>query len=126
MLGPLRRRLAHYAVFTVLFAMLYAGVLVGNGSFPPALLFGILALSLVKDVLDEVRLQRGDGPIAFLMVEHLPSNLVLLGLLGTGVVVPPGALALPGAGTSVSLWALAVGLAAVDALVDLSQDLREA
>lgn len=74
--------------------------------------------SLAKDLVDEYRLQRGRAPVAYAGVEHAPSNAILLVFLATGLVDPAGA----HAGVPLEYWA--GGLAALDLVFDLSQDLR--
>ena len=111
-------RLLHYVAFTVVFLLLYGGIRLWLGGFPAALLFGVLVVSLGKDLIDEVQLARGRPPVAYAGVEHAPSNAILLGFLATGVVDPAGTLA----GVPAAYWA--GGLAALDLVFDLSQDLR--
>ena len=113
----LAARWLHYVAFGSLFAVAY-GWLALAGRFPPWLLFGLLAVSLAKDGYDEYRLRRGGRPLAYVGVEHAPSNVVLLVLLLGGLLDPVGALA------GVSLWTWAVALATADLAFDLSQDLR--
>lgn len=110
-------RWPYYVAFTALFAAVY-GWLALSGRFPRWLLFGVLVVSLAKDVYDEYRLRRGDPPMIYAGVEHAPSNLVLLVLLLSGVLVPTGAL------LGASAWSWAVLLAAADLVFDVSQDLR--
>ena len=111
-------RIWQYAAFALLFGGVYGWFVVERGGIPDVLLFGVLVVSLAKDVYDEIRLQRGDGPLVYAGVEHSPSNAILLGLLLAGYVDPGGAFA----GVAASTWA--AGLAAFDLLFDLSQDLR--
>lgn len=114
----IRARLRHYIAYVVVFLVVYGGVVVGLGRFPRWLLFGVLGVSILKDLLDEIRMARGGSPLGFAGFEHAPSNLVLLGLLLTGVVDPVGGVLGVDAGT------LAVVLAGFDLAFDLSQDLR--
>ena len=113
----LAARWLHYVGFGVLFAVVYGGLAL-SGRFSRWLLFGVLFVSLGKDVYDEYRLQRGDPPLLYAGVEHAPSNLVLLVLLLSGLLDPAGSFA------GVSAWSWAVLLAAVDLVFDVSQDLR--
>ena len=113
----LATRWHHYVAFGGLFAVVY-GWLALSGRFPGWLLFGVLFVSLTKDVYDEYRLRRGDPPLIYAGVEHAPSNAVLLVLLLSGWLVPAGAF------LGVSSWSWAVLLAAVDLVFDVSQDLR--
>lgn len=111
-------RLLHYAAFTLFFLLLYGGIRFWLGRFPKDLLVGVLVASLAKDLIDEVLLALGRAPLAYAGVEHAPSNAILLGFLATGVVEPTGSLS----GVPVTYWA--GGLAALDLVLDLSQDLR--
>ncbi len=117
-----RERLAarggRYLAFTLLFLAVYGGVVVGVGRFPEPLLLAILGGSLAKDLYDEVRLQRGGVPLGYAGIEHAPSNAVLIWLILGGVIDPLGAL------WGVPVETLALVLAAVDLVFDLSQDLR--
>ena len=120
-LGPRERLLArglHYVVFGVLFLGIYGAIVRFTGAFPTWLLLAILALSLLKDLYDEVRLRRGSQPLAYAGIEHTPSNLVLLGFLLFDVVDPVGTV------LGVPVESLAVGLAVVDTVFDLWQDAR--
>lgn len=110
-------RWPHYVAFTALFGAAYGGLALA-GRFPRWLLFGVLLVSLAKDVYDEYRLRRGQPPLIYAGVEHAPSNVVLLALSLSGVLVPTGAF------VGVSAWSWAVTLAAVDLVFDVSQDLR--
>lgn len=114
----LTARWRHYVAYTALFLVVYGGIRVVTGGFPTPLLFGLLVGSLLKDAYDELRLRRGRSPLAYAGFEHAPSNAVLLGFLATGVIDPPGTVA----GVPAAL--LAGALAAVDLVVDLSQDAR--
>lgn len=120
-LSPRQRLIArgwHYLAYSVLFLVVYGGVRLYLGRFPEWLLFGVLVASLLKDVYDEVRLRRGGQPLAYAGVEHAPSNAVLIGFILVGFVEPSGAvLGFPARD-------VALGLAVVDLLFDLSQDLR--
>lgn len=111
-------RASHYVAFGVLFSLLYGGIVLVRGGFPPWLLLAVLVGSLLKDVYDEIRIQRGGQPLAYAGIEHTPSNLVLLAFLLSGVVDPAGSL------FGVPVETLAVGLAVVDTVFDLSQDAR--
>lgn len=120
-LSPRQRLLArgwHYVAYTVFFLLVYGGVVVATGGFPTWLLFAILVGSLLKDVYDEIRLQRGGQPLAYAGVEHAPSNVVLAAFLVSGVVAPTGTILGYPTG-DVALW-----LAVVDLVFDLSQDMR--
>ena len=110
-------RWPYYLAFGALFAIAYGGLALA-GRFPRWLLFGVLLVSLGKDVYDEYLLRRGGGPLIYAGVEHAPSNVVLLALLLSGLLVPAGSFA------GVSAWSWAVLLAAVDLVFDVSQDLR--
>lgn len=114
----LAARTGHYLAFTLLFLALYGGIVVVLGRFPEPLLLGVLVVSLAKDLYDEVRLRRGGTPLGYAGIEHAPSNAVLIAFILGGVVDPTGTVG----GVSVELVAL--GLAAVDLVFDLSQDLR--
>ncbi len=120
-LSPRQRLVArgwHYLAYTVFFLAVYGGVRVVTGGFPEWLLFAILIVSLLKDVYDEIRLQRGGQPLAYAGVEHTPSNVVLIAFLLAGIVEPAGTVAgFPA--RDVALW-----LAGVDLVFDLSQDMR--
>lgn len=111
-------RLTYYAAFTVIFGGIYFGILMTLERFPVWLLFLILLVSLGKDLVDEYRIRKGNGPLAFASIEHNPSNFVLAGLLLSGVVEPTGTVA----GLS-TRW-LALGLAIFDAGLDGWQDVR--
>jgi len=120
-LSPRQRLVArgwHYFGYTVFFLLLYGGIRVSLGQFPEWLLFGVLAVSLLKDVYDEARLRRGRQPLAYAGIEHAPSNAVLIGFLLSGFVDPTGTVLGVGA-REAALW-----LAVVDLLFDLSQDMR--
>ena len=114
----LRARLRHYLAYTALFLLLYGGLRLWLGRFPEPLLFGVLAVSLAKDLYDEFRLRRGGTPLAFAGFEHAPSNAVVLAFLALGVMSPAGTVG------GVPSAYVAGGLAALDLLFDLHQDLR--
>lgn len=120
-LSPRQRLLArgwHYLAYTVFFLLVYGGIRVATGEFPTWLLFAVLVVSLLKDVYDEIRLRRGDQPLAYAGVEHAPSNVVLILFLLSGFVAPTGTvLGFPA--RHVALW-----LAGIDLVFDLSQDMR--
>lgn len=111
-------RLWHYVAYSILFLLVYGGVRLSLGYFPDALLFGILIISVLKDVYDEYRLQRGGQPLGYAGFEHTPSNLVLIVFLAGGFIEPSGTF---GGFTATEV---AIGLAAFDLVFDLSQDLR--
>jgi hypothetical protein len=111
-------RVWHYLGFTVLFALLYAGIRIWLGSFPDRLLFAILLVSVLKDLYDEFRLQRGRQPLAYANIEHSPSNAVLIVFILTGMITPTRMYF----GIAADTWSLA--LAVGDLLFDLSQDAR--
>jgi len=120
-LSPSQRLLArgwHYLGYSVFFLLVYGGIRLWFGQFPEWLLFAVLVVSLLKDVFDEIRLRRGGQPLGYAGIEHAPSNVVLIGFLLSGFVDP--------AGTILGFPArdVALGLAAVDLVFDLSQDLR--
>jgi len=79
---------------------------------------GILIISVLKDLYDEYRLQRGGQPLAYANIEHSPSNAVLIVFILTGMIAPSGTYL----GIPTTTWALA--LAVGDLLFDLSQDAR--
>ena len=107
----------HYLAFGALFAVVYGGLALSD-RFPRWLLFGVLLVSLAKDGYDEYRLRRGRPPLIYAGVEHAPSNVVLLALLLSGLLVPAGSF------VGVPAWSWAVALAAGDLVFDVSQDLR--
>lgn len=114
----LARRTYYYLGFFVVFLGLYGGVVLVLEGFPDRLLFGVLLLSLAKDVVDEYLIWLGDKPVAYGRIEHNPSNLVLLLFLASGVVEPAGTvLGAPARG-------VAAALAFLDLALDGSQDLR--
>ena len=120
-LSPHERLLArgwHYLGYSVVFLLLYGGIRLSLGRFPVWLLVGVLVGSLLKDVYDERRLQRGRKPLAYAGIEHAPSNAILIVFLLSGFIAPTGSVL----GVSTRDWTL--GLAAVDLLFDLSQDIR--
>lgn len=120
-LSPGQKLLArgwHYLAYSIFFLLVYGGIRLWLGWFPVWLLFAVLVVSLLKDVYDEFRLQRGGQPLGYAGIEHSPSNAVLIGFLLTGVIDPAGTVVgFPA--RDVALW-----LAAVDLVFDLSQDLR--
>ena len=111
-------RWRQYVASTLASLAVYGGVRLYLGSLPVALLFGALGVSIAKDLYDEYRIRRGRPPLLYAGVEHAPSNAVLLALLATGFVDPPGAVG----GVPLADWAM--GLAVFDLAFDLSQDLR--
>lgn len=113
-----RARLWHYFAFTVFFALLYGGIRRWLGLFPDRLLFTILIVSVLKDLFDEYRLQRGGAPLAYASIEHSPSNAVLILFILNGVITPTGMYF----GIAAPTWALALAIG--DLLFDLSQDAR--
>jgi hypothetical protein len=120
-LSPSQRLVArgwHYFAYGVFFLLVYGGIRLSTGEFPAWLLFAVLVGSVLKDVYDEIRLQRGGQPLAYAGIEHAPSNAVLIAFLLTGFVDP--------AGTVLGFPArdVALGLAVGDLLFDLSQDMR--
>lgn len=120
-LSPRQRLVArgwHYLAYTVLFLVLYGGIRVWTGGFPEWLLFAVLVGSLLKDVYDELRLQRGGQPLGYAGVEHAPSNAILIAFLLSGFIDPTGTV------LGVSARNIALGLAVIDLLFDLSQDMR--
>lgn len=120
-LSPRQRLVArgwHYLGYTVLFLLLYGGIRLSLGRFPEWLLFAVLVGSLLKDVYDEFRLQRGGQPLAYAGVEHTPSNVILIAFLLSGFVDPTGAV------QGFPAHDVALGLAVVDLVFDLSQDMR--
>lgn len=112
------RRLYYYIGFFVVFAWVYGVLTLVLNRFPDWLLFGILVVSLGKDLVDEVRMRSGGDPVAYARIEHNPSNVVLLFFLATGFVEPVGEV------LSVPLLWVAYGLAVVDLVLDGSQDFR--
>lgn len=114
----LAARTGHYLVFTLLFLVVYGGVVLRLGRFPEPLLLGILVVSLAKDLYDELRLRRGGMPLAYRGIEHAPSNAVLIAFILGGIIDPMGTVG------GVSVETLALALAIVDLAFDLSQDLR--
>ena len=98
--------------------LLYGGIRVSTGQFPEWLLFAVLVGSLLKDAYDEIRLQRGGQPLAYAGVEHAPSNAVLIAFLLSGFIDPTGTV------VGVPARDVALGIAVVDLLFDLSQDMR--
>jgi len=120
-LSPRQRLLArgwHYFGYGVLFALVYGGIRVLTGEFPAWLLFAVLVVSVLKDLYDEIRLQRGGQPLAYAGIEHAPSNAVLIVFILSGFIDPTGTL------LGVPARNVALGLAAVDLVFDLSQDMR--
>lgn len=111
-------RLWHYVAYSIVFLFAYGGVRFYLGYFPEVLLFGILLISVLKDLYDEIRLQRGSQPLGYAGFEHTPSNVILLVFLTVGVIEPSGMFS----GFTATEWA--IGLAAFDLIFDLSQDLR--
>lgn len=111
------QRAGYYGAYTCLFSAVYLGIVHRFGRFPEPLLFGLLALSFGKDLVDEFRLAHGKGSLVP-VTEHAPSNVVILVLLATGTVRPRGSFA----GQSATRWVAA--LAFCDLLLDLSQDAR--
>lgn len=108
----------HYLGYGVFFSLVYGGIRVYLGGFPEWALFAVLVGSLLKDVYDEVRLQRGGQPLAYAGIEHAPSNAVLIVFVLSGVIDPVGTvLGVPS--RDVALW-----LAVIDLVFDLSQDMR--
>lgn len=94
-LSPRQRLLArgwHYLAYTVLFVVVYGGILATTGAFPTWLLFAVLVGFLLKDVYDEIRLQRGGQPLVYAGIEHAPSNGVLIVFLLSGLVAPTGSI----------------------------------
>lgn len=114
----LAARVGHYLAFTLFFLAVYGGVVVAVGRFPEPLLLAILVGSFAKDLYDEVRLQRGGVPLGYAGIEHAPSNAVVIWLILGGVIDPTGVL------WGVPVETLALALASVDLVFDLSQDLR--
>jgi hypothetical protein len=120
-LSPRQRLFArgwHYLGYSVFFSLLYGGIRLSTGRFPDWLLFGVLVGSLLKDVYDELRLQRGGQPLGYAGIEHAPSNAVLIIFLLSGFIEPTGSV------LSLPARDIAVALAVVDLLFDLSQDMR--
>jgi hypothetical protein len=120
-LSPRQRLVArgwHYLGYGVFFLVLYGGIRLSLGRFPEWLLFAVLVGSLLKDVYDETRLQRGGQPLAYGGIEHAPSNVILVVFLLSGVVDPAGAI------LGVPARDVALGLAVVDLVFDLWQDVR--
>ncbi len=108
----------HYLGYGVFFSLVYGGIRVYLGEFPEWALFAVLVGSLLKDVSDEVRLRRGGQPLAYAGIEHAPSNAVLIVFVLSGGIDPVGTvLGVPS--RDVALW-----LAVVDLVFDLSQDVR--
>lgn len=108
----------HYLGYGVFFSLAYGGIRVYLGEFPEWALFAVLVGSLLKDVSDEVRLRRGGQPLAYAGIEHAPSNAVLIVFVLSGGIDPVGTvLGVPS--RDVALW-----LAVVDLVFDLSQDVR--
>lgn len=112
------RRTYFYLGFLVVFLGVYGGVALTLGEFPDWLLFGVLLLSLAKDVVDEYLIWLGQGPVAYGKIEHNPSNLVLLMFLAMGVAEPTGSV------LGAPAKFVAAALAIVDLVLDGSQDLR--
>lgn len=120
-LSPRQRLVArgwHYLAYSVLFLLLYGGIRLSTGQFSEWLLFAVLVGSLLKDVYDEIRLQRGGQPLAYAGIEHAPSNAILIIFLLSGFIDPTGTV------LGVPARDIALGLAVVDLLFDLSQDMR--
>lgn len=120
-LSPRQRLVArgwHYLGYSVFFLLLYGGIRLSLGRFPEWPLFAVLAGSLLKDVYDEIRLRRGSQPFAYAGIEHAPSNAILIVFLLSGFVDPTGTV------LGVPAREVALGLAVVDLLFDLSQDIR--
>ena len=120
-LSPRQRLVArgwHYLGYGVFFSLVYGGIRVLTGGFPEWLLFAVLVVSVLKDLYDEIRLQRGGQPLGYAGIEHAPSNAVLIVFVLSGFIDP--------AGTAFGVPArdVALGLAAVDLAFDLSQDMR--
>jgi len=84
------------------FAALYAGIRIWLGAFPDRLLFAILIVSVLKDLYDEYRLQRGGQPLAYASIEHSPSNAVLIVFILSGIISTSGMYV----GISADTWAL--------------------
>jgi hypothetical protein len=114
----LAARLWHYVAFTVVFLLIYGGIIYELGYFPQRLLFGILLVSLAKDLFDEYRLLRGRQPLVYGGIEHAPSNVILIAFILTDLII------LTGSFQAIPLETWALGLAGFDLLLDLSQDLR--
>ena len=120
-LTPRQRLVArgwHYLVFSVLFLVVYGGIRLVTGGFPEWLLFTVLVGSGLKDVYDEVRLQRGGQPLAYAGIEHSPSNAILIVFLLSGFIDPAGSV------LGVSARNVALVIAVADLLFDISQDMR--
>jgi len=120
-LSPRQRLVArgwHYLGYTVLFLLLYGGIRLWTGGFPEWLLFTVLVGSLLKDVYDEFRLQRGDQPLGYAGIEHAPSNAILIVFLLSGFIAPTGTV------FGFPARDVALGLAVIDLIFDLSQDAR--
>jgi hypothetical protein len=108
----------HYVVFGILSLVGYGAVVVVLGEFPELLLLGILVASFLKDVFDEYRLWQGRVPLGYAGIEHSPSNAVLIAFLLLDVIEPTGTV------LGVSVESVALWLAAIDLVFDLSQDAR--
>ncbi|WP_154018486.1 hypothetical protein [Halolamina rubra] len=120
-LTPRQRLVArgwHYLVYSVLFLVLYGGIRLVTGGFPEWLLFAVLVGSVLKDLYDELRLQRGGQPLGYAGIEHSPSNAVLIVFLLSGFVDPAGSV------LGVPARDVALVIAVGDLLFDLSQDMR--
>jgi|GEM_PF-4051478 len=111
-------RLRYYPPYLLVFGLAYGAVVRWYGVFPGWAALVILAGSLLKDVVDEIRLQRGSEPVAYATIEHSPSTIVVLALVAVEAV----AFGAPIAG--VDRETLAVGIGVIDLALDLSQDLR--
>lgn len=112
------RRLRYYPPYLLGFAVLYGLVIWRWEALPGRILLAILGVSLLKDVVDEALLRRGQDPIAYGTIEHNPSNIVLLTAVAAGYVT----FGAPIGGVPRSTIAVAVG--GVDLILDGWQDLR--
>lgn len=112
-------RLRYYPPFLVGFGVVYGAVWLALDGFPGELALVILVASLLKDLVDEVRIRRGGSALAYASLEHAPSNVVLLLLLAAGEVTPVGTVG----GLEVAWLTAVVGL--LDLALDVSQDLRQ-
>lgn len=108
----------HYVVFGIISLVGYGGIVFLRGAFPEWLLFGILFGSFLKDIVDEIQLQRGKQPLGYAGIEHSPSNVVLIAFLLLNIIEPTGMV------LGVAAGPLALGIAVVDLVFDLSQDAR--
>lgn len=116
--GLIWRRLRYYPPYFLIFTVIYGVALYLTGPLPGWFVFAILGLSVAKDLIDELRIGRGEDPIAYATIEHNPSNIVLLVAIILGFVRfgPPIA--------GFDRATIAIAVAVFDFLLDGAQDLR--